>query len=178
MVRNARLTLWFALLITTAVIAGACSTSPSTDNPDAQQIETGEIRKTLHQYAIFLDDGRVQDFLDLFTEDAVFTAAGFVYEGREGTRRELAEKDRRPGKHLPFSALIEFESPTAARAWSDFIRVKITKTGDPTMWKITSIGRYYDQLVRGEGGRWRFARRDVQLPEMENLQKLVEPKSE
>lgn len=136
------------------------------------------IRDTLHRYALYLDDARVDAFLDLFTPDAVFTAAEFVYDGRDAIRTELAIKPRGPGKHLPFPALIEFESETVARAWSDFLRVKQGRAGDPESWTITNVGRYYDVLVRGDDGRWRFARRDVQILEMENRHELIEPGAE
>lgn len=167
--------LGIATLLVVLAASDACMGQSLQTGPLYPQIESEQIRKTLSQYAIFLDDGRVEDFLDLFTEDAVFTADEFAYVGREQIRTELAAKKRRAGKHMPFPALIEFESATEARAWSDFIRVKIETLGDPTSWTLTSIGRYYDQLVRGEDGRWRFARRDVQLPEMKNLEGLVEP---
>lgn len=151
----------------------------STPGPDTtpRSIETERIRETLRLYAILLDDGRVDEFLDLFTEDAVFTADVFVYEGHDEIRQELADKPRRPGKHLPFPALIELESGTRARAWSDFLRVKIEREDDPTAWAITSIGRYYDVLVKGDDGRWRFQRRDVQLPGLSNRDDLVEPRA-
>lgn len=118
----------------------------------------------------------VEDFLELFTEDAVFTAAEFVYVGRDEIRTELADKERRPGRHLPLPALIEIESVTEARAWSDLLRVKIASEGDPTAWVITSVGRYYDELVRGEDGRWRFRRRDVHVLGMEGPAELVPPR--
>lgn len=63
------------------------------------------------------------------------------------------------------------------RAWSDFLRVKIAREGDPSDWQITSIGRYYDLLEKGVDGRWRFLRRDVFLPGMKNRDDLVEPSS-
>lgn len=137
--------------------------------------ELEAIRTTLHQYAMFLDDGRVDDFLDLFTPDAVFTADVFTYAGRDAIRKELAEKPRGPGKHLPFPALIELDSPTTAHAWSDYLRVKIEREGDPTSWIITSLGRYYDQLVKGEDGKWRFQRRDVFILAMKNREGMREP---
>ena len=80
---------------------------------------------------------------------AVFTADEFTSAGREAIRSELAEKPRGPGKHLPFPALIELDSPTTAHAWSDdlrvkILRVKIEREGDPASWVITSLGRYDD----------------------------------
>jgi len=145
----------------------AASSSPAEDRE--------AIRDTLRLYAVYLDDARVDDFLGLFTDDAIFTAAEFEYRGHDEIRRELAVKKRRPGKHLPMSAVIEFESDTAARAWSDFLRVKIEREGDPTSWVITSIGRYHDRLVRGRDGRWRFARRDVHMPARSNPREFIQP---
>jgi len=165
-----------ALLAVVCGLQSACLLGASAaDDEAARQREIARIRETLHQYAMFLDDGRVEDFLDLFTPDAVFTADEFVYDGREAIRVELAEKPRGPGRHLPFPALIELESPTVARAWSDFLRVKIEREGDPTAWAITSAGRYYDRLVKGDDGRWRFSRRDVYILAMKNRSDLVEP---
>jgi ketosteroid isomerase-like protein len=165
-----------ALIVLLLWGASAC-VHRAPDTASSRQTETEAIRETLHRYAIFLDDGRVAEFLDLFSEDAIFTAAEFVYEGREGIRTELAEKERPPGKHLPFPALIELESPTRARAWSDFLRVKQDRSGDPESWKITNVGRYYDVLVKGDDGRWRFQRRDVQILEMPNRKALIEPRA-
>ncbi len=164
-----------AILLTVCLVQSGCTDRSAATQGDARLRELELIRTTLQQYAMFLDDGRVEDFLDLFTRDAVFTADEFVYDGREAIRAELAEKPRGPGKHLPFTALVELESETTARAWSDFLRVKIEREGDPTSWVITSVGRYYDRLVKGDDGRWRFSRRDVQILAMKNRSDLVEP---
>lgn len=169
-------------LIAAALVLSACATrSPLETGSEAASIaeirEIERIRTTLQQYAMFLDDGRVEDFLDLFTPDAVFTADEFTYAGRDAIRLELAEKPRGPGKHLPFPALIELDSATTAHAWSDFLRVKIAREGDPTSWVVTSMGRYYDRLTKGKDGRWRFERRDVYILAMKNRRGLREPRS-
>lgn len=175
--RSFRLPMRTALIV--LLLGGALACLHRTPEADAssKQADIESIRETLQRYAIFLDDGRVADFLDLFTEDAIFTAADFVYEGRQGIRNELAAKKRPPGKHLPFPAVIELESATRARAWSDFLRVKQDRSGAPESWKITNVGRYYDVLVKGDDGRWRFQRRDVQILEMPNRQEFTEPRA-
>ena len=64
--------------------------SPSNNDERTTRLEDLEkIRDALQQYAIFLDDGRIDDYLSLYTENAVFTAADVVYEGRDEIRREL-----------------------------------------------------------------------------------------
>jgi ketosteroid isomerase-like protein len=150
--------------------------SPSSNDERSTRLEDLEtIRDALQQYAIFLDDGRVDDYVSLYTEDAVFTAADVVYEGRDEIRRELGEKKRRPGKHLTFPAVIEMVSPTEARTYSDFLRIKIAQEGDAVPWLITHVGRYYDVLVKGEDGQWRFSRRDIHLTGGVNRHTLIQP---
>jgi hypothetical protein len=160
-----------ALLLLTA----SCASHPMNHDRQSQLEDLKRIRDTLQLYAVFLDDARVEDYLGLYTDDAVFTAADVVYEGRDEIRRELAEKPRGPGKHLTFPAVIEMVSPTEARTWSDFLRIRIVPEGVPVPWIITHVGRYYDYLVKGEDGRWRFSRRDIRLTGGVNRHPFVEP---
>ena len=168
-----------AAALTVLITGISCSPAidPTAKQHDSLASERELIRETLSLYAIYLDDGRVDDFMDLFTEDAEFTAATYVYTGHDSIRNNLADKPRRPGKHLPFAAVIEFQSTTEARAWSDYLRVKITGDGDPSSWVVTSTGRYHDQLVKGDDGRWRFQRRDVYMPGRENPGSWTQPSS-
>jgi hypothetical protein len=153
----------------------SCASHPTNQARQAQIEDNKRIRETLQLYAVFLDDERMEDYLGLYTADAVFTAADVVYEGIDEIRRELTEKKRRPGKHLTFPAVIEMVSPTKARTWSDFLRIKIATEEDVVPWVITHVGRYYDTLVKGEDGRWRFSRRDIQLTGGVNRHTFVEP---
>lgn len=131
------------------------------------------IRETLRKYCFLLDDKRPDDFVRLFTENAVFYAADLRYEGRATIKKELAEKPREPGKHLAFPALIQMQSSSEALAWSDFLRVKV-KADDPAAWLITNIGRYHDRLVK-VGDRWLFAERGVYILGMANPAKFTDP---
>ena len=66
-------------------------------------------------------------------------------------------------------SLIEFRSPTEARAWSDFQRVKSDPENptDPSTWILTNTGRYHDRLVK-RGERWLFAERGAYVLNMEH----------
>ena len=154
--------------------AAAALMSPAIATPVENVLaEEAAIRETLRKYCFLLDDNRPDEFVQLFTEQAVFYAADLRYEGRAAIKKELAEKPREPGKHLAFPALIELQSGTEALAWSDFLRVKV-KPGDPSAWLITNIGRYHDRLVK-VGPRWLFAERGVYILGMANPSKYTVP---
>lgn len=155
---------------------GAASAGFSKARSDVRESNSDDhwaIQELLTKYCLLLDDGRHEDFAHLFAEDARFRAATLVYTGRDEIRRELAEKERRPGKHLAFPALIDRPSDDSALAWSDFLRVK-TDLDTVGGWIITSIGRYHDRLSRIDG-QWVFQTRDVYILGMENSIDVIPP---
>ena len=115
------------------------------------------IRRLTAIYAQLLDSGRIAEWGELFTRDAVFQVWGKTYRGRAeivsgigGMQPEL------PGKHVCLAPVIDLLGPDRARAWTDLSAFASTEDGI----QIATIGRYHDDLVR-EDGRWRFARRAV-----------------
>lgn len=119
--------------------------------------EYDAIRRTLAQYAQLCDDGRFDDWADLFTEDGRFAVYDQSYTGRDELKNfmEKAQPPERRGKHVIAAAVIDIEG-SQARASTDFVFVA-KRDGK---FIITSAGRYIDRLVR-ETDRWRFAERRI-----------------
>jgi 3-phenylpropionate/cinnamic acid dioxygenase small subunit len=112
------------------------------------------IRRTIAQYAHFCDDGRFDDWADLFTADARLTVLGESHEGREAATRWIS-KHQTPelrGKHVCVNTVIDI-ADDEARAWTDYIFVDQNRL-------IASVGRYHDHLVR-DRDRWRFRERRI-----------------
>jgi uncharacterized protein (TIGR02246 family) len=115
------------------------------------------IRRLLSIYAQLLDSGRIAEWGELFTSDALFQVWGNTYRGRGeivaaigGMQPEL------PGKHVCLTPVIDLLGPDRARAWTDLSAFASAKDEI----RIATIGRYHDELV-SQDGRWRFARRVV-----------------
>lgn len=162
-----------AILFVLFCVLGAPSVLAGEDG--WQMAEERLIRQTLHKYAMFIDDRRVDDWLNLFEENAVFHVIGQDYVGREQIRDGILGKPVRPAdaKHLPFPAVIELQSPTVALAWSDFLVTGNGNEDSPPV--VRFIGRYHDKLVKGDDGRWRFASRHIAVGGQENKAGFVQP---
>ena len=112
------------------------------------------IRRTIAQYAHFCDDGRFDEWGELFTTDARLNVLGATHEGRDDVKRWITKfqtPDLR-GKHVCVNTVIDI-SGDEARAWTDYIFVDQTNA-------IVSVGRYHDHLVR-DADRWRFRERRI-----------------
>jgi uncharacterized protein (TIGR02246 family) len=116
------------------------------------------IRRTLAEYCQFCDDGRFDDFADLFAADATFHVLDKIHEGRSqiGAFMEKAMPPERRGRHACSNTVIDVDGDTA-RAFTDYVFVARV---DGSGFAITSVGRYHDRLVK-EHDRWRFAERRI-----------------
>jgi 3-phenylpropionate/cinnamic acid dioxygenase small subunit len=116
--------------------------------------EEDGIRRTLAQHAQLCDDGRFDEWADLYTEDASFSVMAQTYKGRAAVKKwiERAQPAERRGKHVLINPVIDIEGDEA-HVVTDYIFVGKDKT-------IVSAGRYHDQLVK-EPDRWRFAERRI-----------------
>jgi len=116
------------------------------------------IRRTLAEYCQFCDDGRFEDFADLFAEDASFHVLDKTHEGRSriSAFMEKAQPPERRGRHVCSNTVIDVDGETA-RAFTDYVFVT---RSDGESFAITSVGRYHDRLVK-DHDRWRFAERRI-----------------
>jgi hypothetical protein len=119
------------------------------------------IARTLALYCQLLDDLRFEDWGELFTEDAEWTAPSAAFRGRaaivEGLRA-MEPNARGWVKHLAFAPVVEVEPPTSARVWSDL--VVLARDPGSGAWSVAAAGRYYDEMQK-EGGLWLFRSRAV-----------------
>ncbi|TMM14133.1 MAG: nuclear transport factor 2 family protein [Actinobacteria bacterium] len=94
------------------------------------------IRRTLALYCQLCDDGRFDEWAQLYTEDAVFRVMGQVHVGPAAIKAFIAEAqpEGRRGKHVAVPGEGQFP--------------------------VTSAGRYHDRLVR-RNGAWLFAERQI-----------------
>jgi uncharacterized protein (TIGR02246 family) len=123
-----------------------------------------EIRDTIIRYAHSADSGRADDFVELFTEDAVLEIKGrVVYRGRdeirgmlEGAKAGVVNRAKSQLiRHHNTNLLIDFDDPTRARTRLYFLAVM---EDGADHW-----GRYRDVLVAQPDGRWRFQERVVRM---------------
>lgn len=115
------------------------------------------IRRTLAAYCLLCDDGRFEEWGELFTEDTRFHVMGTTHHGRAGATGfiEAGQPPERRGTHVVSSSIIEVDpGASTARAWSDYLFVD--RNG-----AIINVGRYHDELVCDDDGVWRFSLREI-----------------
>ncbi|HEX4531409.1 MAG TPA: nuclear transport factor 2 family protein [Acidimicrobiia bacterium] len=130
-----------------------------------------EIRTVLARIAQLADTGDLEEYLTLFTEDAVWgmpdnPAVGMTANEKKGHAEILAGAQERrasglqgPGtesRHVLTTIAIDVESEDRATARSYFMFFDSTST-TPT---LRTMGQYDDVLVKGERG-WQLARRRI-----------------
>ena len=130
-----------------------------------------EIRTLLARIAQLADTGDLEEYLTLFTEDAVWgmpdnPAVGMTANEKKGHAEILAGAQERrasglqgPGtesRHVLTTIAIDVESDDRATARSYFMFFGSTST-TPT---LRTMGQYDDELVKGERG-WQLARRRI-----------------
>ena len=130
-----------------------------TDVPDMPPTDHDEIRQLLVAYCQTCDDGRFDEWADLYTDDATLTVMGTTHIGRDNLKGfiEGAQPPEARGKHFLSEPSIRVDGDTAACV-TDYIFL----AGRGSEIKVTSAGRYVDDLVRDDG-RWRFAARTIEF---------------
>jgi len=117
------------------------------------------IRRLIAIYGQLLDSKRLEEWGELFEQDAVFRVWGRTYRGRDEIKQEIGGmQPDAPGKHGVLQPVIELDDRDHARAWTDLFALSSDEGGI----SIATIGRYHDQLVRDpDDGRWRFSQRVI-----------------
>jgi hypothetical protein len=126
-------------------------------------IDEQAIVRTMHRYCRALDSGLLDEWFDVFTDDAVFDTVlpdGEVWAHlttRDEFRAFLTAYPRRPAvapKHVMVDPIVELEGPEAT-VESAFLFLLQTPGQPP---QISAWGRYRDRF-RKVDGCWRICER-------------------
>jgi len=124
-----------------------------------------EVRSVIARLAILADQGDLDEYVDQFTEDAVWNFPGGSRVGRADIR--AGAEERRAGgvtgpgsntRHVITTLAVTVEGRDRASSDCYFLFYQNTTT-TPTLF---NMGWYHDVLVR-EGDRWRLQRRDITM---------------
>jgi 3-phenylpropionate/cinnamic acid dioxygenase small subunit len=136
-----------------------------TDELTARVAGELEVRNAISRIAILADQGDLDEYIDQFTEEAVWGFPGGVRTGRAdilaGAVERRAGGVTGPGsntRHVITTVAVTVEGPDSASGDSYFLFYQNTTTA-PTLF---NMGWYHDAFTR-EGDRWRLARRDITL---------------
>jgi hypothetical protein len=129
-------------------------------SPDARALsDHDEIRQVLARFIQLRDDHRFDEWVQLFTEDGTFQYGSTVLEGRLQIGDHVSNLLRADhGKHLCLNSVIDVEGERATVS-SDVVKLDPVE-GKRLEYRIATMGRYEDELVRHDG-QWRFKRRRV-----------------
>src|ERR1700736_3968288 len=138
---------------------------PVTDALTQRVADEAEIRNVIARMAHLADDGDLEnEYLTLFTEDAVWERPGEQHKGHEDILAGAKERRRiglqGPGTnthHVNTTLWVSLTGPDEAHAESYFFFVRDTTSTAPV---LTSIGRYLDDFRRTPEG-WKLSRRQI-----------------
>jgi len=116
-------------------------------------------------FTFFLDHDRIDELVDLFTEDALYTHGERRSEGREAIRalfERRAAAGVRTCRHLSTGLRLEIECPTAARGTS--VCLTFAFDGPPPVTPATPflVADFVDAYRLCSDGRWRISVRNIQ----------------
>lgn len=138
--------------------------------------EERAILLTLYTYGHTLDYGLKAEWLDCFTEDAVYKVQAFGvtmpeavvtqpdtgFKGRDDLSKYVAKHTNAPTawhKHFLSEPVIRLEDNNEASVDSYFARLDEDDGGA----YIMAFGRYRDRMVKCPDGKWRFKERICEI---------------
>jgi 3-phenylpropionate/cinnamic acid dioxygenase small subunit len=119
--------------------------------PTAEDLR--QIHNLLVDYGATIDEGRWEEHLELWTEDAELVVFGRIHRGRDALDRFMRSAVR--GKHVTAVPRLDFEGDRAHGS-TDYVFYRASDLA------LFTSGVYRDLLVRTNGG-WRLARRQVEI---------------
>ena len=120
-----------------------------------QLIATNEIRNLVAQYAQYTDDTRLEEWTELFVEDARMEAGGRPLEGRPAlTEWITGVTSSMKLRHIMGGVTVTLDSATEAHGAADMILLAAVEGS----WVLVGAPRYVDRYVKTDAG-WRFAER-------------------
>jgi hypothetical protein len=113
------------------------------------------IRELIAAYAHYYDDGRIDEFADLFVEDGVMQLGpgGMLAHGPGEISSALSSVDTTDLRHFTTDVMIEFTDETRAKGVCRFAVHSPARDFD---------GTYHDEYTKSADG-WRFARRTISI---------------
>ncbi len=118
------------------------------------------VQRTMALYCQLCDDGRFDEWGQLFALDATFTVMGNTYKGRDAVQAFITEAQppELRGKHFLGQSVIDVDHDGAsATGVTDYTFIARSERG----YAITSAGRYHDTFVRAADGSWLFQSRQI-----------------
>jgi 3-phenylpropionate/cinnamic acid dioxygenase small subunit len=136
-----------------------------TDALVAQTAAELKIRNVIARLALLADQGDLDEYVDQFTEGAVWGFPGGSRQGRADIR--AGAEERRAGgvtgpgtntRHVLTTVSVHVDADDTATADSYFLFYQHTDTAPA----LFNMGHYHDTFTR-QGDVWRLARRDITL---------------
>jgi hypothetical protein len=123
-----------------------------------------EIRNLLARYCHAIDNDDLKLLESILTEDVEIIEDSSVLTPRQrlidmigAFQANVQQSEVIADKHLVMNSVVEVDGDHAT-ALSDLVVVKCDSNG----WRIASVGRYDDIIVR-DGGEWRIKRRVIEF---------------
>jgi uncharacterized protein (TIGR02246 family) len=114
------------------------------------------VRNRLAEIAHAADDGRTDDYIEMFAPGAVWQVPSGTYTGREQIRKVLEDiAPQQPQRHVLANTAV-VENSDHVSATTDFVFMVYEKSG----WVIAAVGRYHDEFEEQDGS-WKLRRRSV-----------------
>ena len=113
-------------------------------------------------FCYFLDHGKIQELVNLFTEDALYTHGKRVSRGRNEILKLFEKRGGRTSRHLQTGLRLQVLDDIHARGRSVCLTFGADAPPPVTPAEPYLVADFDDEYVRGEDGVWRIKRRHIE----------------